>query len=511
MVDHRVQDVSLAVKAGAFLACLGAVAFSDAVLLEINDETSNLIRNLSRAAVVAAFLLAFTNGANDIANSVGTSVGAGALTLRTAILAGCVFEFAGGLIVGPLVSDTLSHGIIDLSSFGRTPNKLVKIMFCSILGSALSTLGATSYGIPVSATKGVITSMVVLALIVGGPQALNFYGLQLMGLTFIISPISGLLGAYLLHALILNIIVLSPKPVDKGRAYLPLLAGITIFVSFLSLTFKGPMAITPVPLAFIASVVVGGIAGLIWPLLLEYNDPTPDIELSEKKSNLPKNSPEKPNSQPQSATVTIAPTVTDSAPAVTPNTAVTRNGSGEKKEKMSGLDAIFSPLVVMSGFVVAFAHGGNDVSNAAGPLSVIAGYSANPQASLEDISRPYWTNSLAAVGFVCGILIMGGRTVKLVGVKLAKQTATKAFATQFGAACTILVASLVHQTVSTSHVLVGSVVGASIAEKHWAKSAEDVDFKVLLKIVIGWIVTIPIAGGIAWMCFYAVNIFSGQW
>mmetsp|Transcript_14665 Transcript_14665/g.24521 ORF Transcript_14665/g.24521 Transcript_14665/m.24521 type:complete len:131 (-) Transcript_14665:446-838(-) len=127
------------------------------------------------------------------------------------------------------------------------------------------------------------------------------------------------------------------------------------------------------------------------------------------------------------------------------------------------------------------------------------------------IQRPYWTNALASVAFVCGIVTMGGRTIRLVGCKLAKQTAPKAFATQLGAACTILICSYVKQTVSTSHVLVGSVVGASIAERHWLSSNVDVDYSVLVKIVTGWIVTIPIAGGIAWICFYGVNIISGQW
>eukprot|EP00466_Bigelowiella_natans_P002167 jgi/Bigna1/144921/aug1.93_g19629 len=271
------------------------MGFMKSMLLRTDkDAASPLVSHLAHLSVYAAFLLAFTNGANDIANSMGTSVGANALTLRGAIAAGCVFELTGGLIIGPLVSDTLSHGIIDLESFEKTPNTLVKIMFCSILGSAFSTLGATAYGVPVSATKGVITSMVVLALCTLGRKSLNTHGLRLMGLTFIVSPIAGM-----------------SSPVENARAYQPLLIAITIAVSMLSLTLSGPTAINPPPLAFIAAITTG-----------------------------------------------------------------------------------------------AFAHGSNDVSNAAGPLSVIAGYSANPNTTMATIQRPYWTNALASVAFVCGIVTM---------------------------------------------------------------------------------------------------------
>jgi len=549
--EKDLLGVSRGEKTVALVVSLGILWYADKVLLTTSENTPPLVGSLAHIGVFAAFLLAFTNGANDIANSMGTSVGAGALTLRVAIAAGCVFELTGGLIVGPLVSDTLSHGIIDLSSFSSTPNILVKIMFCSILGSAFSTLGATAYGVPVSATKGIITSMVILAIYCVGYDSLNTSGLKLMGLTFIISPLAGLLGSYALYAAIIKIILKSSSPVSTAKAYQPLLVAITVSVSLLSLTLSGPTRIEPVPLAMLTSIIVGGIVGLGWeflphssltifsslftkprsikghiqlkrmphspPSICSPNGHAPnDVAFAAKDGTCHRHPHEsKATSDKEegggvsvlSATITPLPAAGDFS-----DISVGCEASPEKlRTNPATISAVFSPLVIMSGCVVSFAHGSNDVSNAAGPLSVIAGLSANPGTSIENIKRPYWTNALAAFGFVCGIIFMGGETIRLVGCKLAKQTASKAFATQFGAACTILVCSLVRQTVSTSHVLVGAVVGASLAERHWLTSEADVDFKVLLKIVTGWVVTVPIAGAIAWICFIAVNIGSGQW
>lgn len=496
----------------ATLSALGLL-YVQQVLLQAGDGKT-LVSQLAQLAVFAAFLLAFTNGANDIANSVGTSVGAGAMSLQTAVIAGCACEFAGGIIVGPLVSETLSHGVIDLASFEKTPAVLVKIMFCSILGSALSTLGATCYGVPVSATKGVIVSMIVLTLTIKGEDALEWSGLRIMGATFLISPLSGMLGAYCLNTFLLRSVVLADDPPARARALRPPLVALTVAVSSLSLTLAGPMALTPASHALLLSAAIGCLVTFFWPAIISIcrSDDDAAQELNDAGST--------DESDQESRAKLVSPSRgarRDSrAHSPVELKVVSDSASGEPAQGQtavnSEVDRLFEPLVIFSGLVIAFAHGSNDVSNAAGPLGIIVGFAADPDtASIATVQRPWWTNAMAACAFVSGIILIGGRTIQLVGVKLARQTATKAYATQFGAASTILVCSLLKQTVSTSHVLVGAVVGASTAEAHNLRNAPPVNYGVLMKIVIGWVVTIPIAGGIAWCCFYAVNIASGQW
>jgi phosphate/sulfate permease len=376
-----------------------------------------------------------------------------------------------------------------------------------------------------------------------------------MGLTFLISPVAGLCGAFTINFAILKAITLHPPAVANARAVSlsPYIVFTTVCVSSMSLTLAGPLSIHPVSKAIAASLGIGLVVAVAWPrltqLLVAKNDgkkedaSSGDIEADKHEEmsfiasagSDAKESPKSPqqsnthvthrNDHPKSHSTTTEPERRANGDKAAPAEAGGKDGAEPEKERLraarrllrveqlGGVEETFTPLLVFSGLVVAFAHGSNDVSNAAGPLGVIIGFAQHPHtASIATVQRPFWSNVLAALAFVFGIILIGGKTITLVGCKLAKQTASKAFATQFGAACTILMCSLLKQTVSTSHVLVGAVVGASLAEKAAGlPDASDVDLSVLGKIVSGWIVTIPIAGCIAYACYFAVNIISGQW
>jgi len=193
---------------------------------------------------------------------------------------------------------------------------------------------------------------------------------------------------------------------------------------------------------------------------------------------------------------------------------------------------------------VAFAHGGNDVGNAVGPLAAIwevyktddtivdsgqnassgSGYGSDwnstnstgtslLQEAAKAIKAPdieFWMLLLGGAGFVVGILLLGVRTIDTVGNKLSALTPSKSFAAQIGAAVAVLTSSALGLPVSTSHCLVGAVIGVGAADRVTGGSSQ-MNFQILGKIVIGWLVTIPLAMGVAVIIYYmAAEQYTGD-
>jgi len=87
--------------------------------------------------LIVGFYMAWTIGANDVANSMGTSVGSGALTLKEMILVAAIFEFAGAVIIGAHVTDTVRKGIIDPMAFENNVDIFAYGMMAALLAAAL--------------------------------------------------------------------------------------------------------------------------------------------------------------------------------------------------------------------------------------------------------------------------------------------------------------------------------------------------------------------------------------
>ena len=174
----------------------------------------------------------------------------------------------------------------------------------------------------------------------------------------------------------------------------------------------------------------------------------------------------------------------------------------ERGEKLSAMEQLFTPLLVISALCLAFAHGANDVGNAVGPLAVIFQVFDDgeiPESGKPDI--PLWALFMGAAGFVTGIVFLGSKTISTVGTKLTTLTPTRSYATQIGAAIAVLASSVVGLPVSTSHCLVGSVVGVGLAQKCLPGNKQSFSMAVLKKIVLGWAVTIPLAMLVAVLIF----------
>mmetsp|Transcript_30457 Transcript_30457/g.49658 ORF Transcript_30457/g.49658 Transcript_30457/m.49658 type:complete len:247 (-) Transcript_30457:73-813(-) len=151
--------------------------------------------------LLAAFSLAVANGGNDIANAMGTSVGAGALSLKQALGFGSAFEFMGAILLGAMVSKTISKGVIEPREFEDNPGLFATVMFAVVSGASLTTLLATIYGYPISATHGIIGGLVAVGWASKGVNCVGWNALQMTMIMWVASPLAGLIASMLLQLL----------------------------------------------------------------------------------------------------------------------------------------------------------------------------------------------------------------------------------------------------------------------------------------------------------------------
>jgi len=151
---------------------------------------------------------------------------------------------------------------------------------------------------------------------------------------------------------------------------------------------------------------------------------------------------------------------------------------------------------------VAFAHGGNDLGNSIGPLASVL-----VAASSGDIGAPPeidpWVLLLGAAGFVVGIALLGRRTIETVGGKITRLTPSRSFSVQMGTAVAVLSSTVLGLAVSTSHCLVGAVIGVGIVGRLVGEDSE-LNVSMLKKIVVGWAATIPLAMLVSVLAFKGI-------
>jgi PiT family inorganic phosphate transporter len=159
--------------------------------------------------------------------------------------------------------------------------------------------------------------------------------------------------------------------------------------------------------------------------------------------------------------------------------------SGE--EIYGKVEEIFRRLQIMTSCYVAFALGANDVANAIGPMA--AAWSVEVGGSVgAEVTIPYYLLILGGVGIAIGMATWGYRVIKTIGTKITHLTNTRGFSIDFGAATSVLLASKLGMPVSTTHAVVGAVIGVGLA-----RGLEAIDLSIIKKIVITWLVTVPIA------------------
>ena len=167
------------------------------------------------------------------------------------------------------------------------------------------------------------------------------------------------------------------------------------------------------------------------------------------------------------------------------------------------VESVFAILMVFTACSMAFAHGSNDVANAIGPLAAI--YSVIQSGAIAAKSEvPGWILFVGASGIVVGLATFGYKVMGTIGKRITELKPSSGFAAELGAAGTVVLASLIGLPISTTHTLVGAVIGVGLAN-----SAKKVDFKVLGTIALSWIVTIPVGATLSIIIFFLLRAIFG--
>lgn len=457
-------------------------------------------------ALVFGFYMAWSIGANDVANAMGTSVGSGALTLKRAVIVAAFLEFSGAFFVGTHVSNTVRKGIISPEIFNSEPMFLVFGMMGALLAAALWLQIASYYGWPVSTTHSIVGSVLGFGVVVGGWQAADWGKVGEIVSSWVISPLLSGTIAFLLFTLIRRKVYYSPNPIRAAKRITPVLVFFVFDILTLVMVFKGLKNLKldlSLGNALWVAAAVGLLAAFISYFLVQRikEDDEPDrvrviqpakVLLSLKKAikNL-KNAEQSATGEVQNLVAAAKTEVKTIAKSAQLGTDVEKTTS-----EYRAVERIFVYLQILSASFVAFAHGANDVANAVGPLAAVVSVLSTGVVQMKSVV-PLWILGLGGVGIIVGLGTWGWRVIETVGKRITELTPSRGFAAEFAAAITIVVASKLGLPISTTHTLVGAVLGVGLA-----RGMNALNLRTVRDIVISWLITIPVGAGLAIIFFY---------
>ena len=398
-------------------------------------------------AVIFALYMTWGVGANDVANAMGTSVGSGAITVKKAIVIAAVFEFAGAFLAGGHVTGTIRKGIIDATQVA-SPEILVYGMLSALLAAGLWLMVASYYGWPVSTTHTIVGALVGFGMVGVGLSAVEWQQVGSIVASWLISPLIGATIAFLLTQSVRRFILDTSTPFENAKRYGPIYVFLMGVLIALVTIFKGLKHLNlelNTGQSLIISVIVGLAVAVVGRILLRR---------------------------------------------------IKVDTTAEKDFHYASVEKVFAPLCVFTACSMAFAHGSNDVANGIGPLAAVVSI-VNTGEVAQKSALPLWILVLGGCGIVIGLATMGYRVMKTIGTKITELTPSRGFCAELAAASTVVLASRMGLPVSTTHIIVGAVLGVGLA-----RGIAAIDLRVVVGIVTSWVVTLPIGAALAAFFFF---------
>ena len=403
-------------------------------------------------AIIFGTFMAWGIGANDVANAMGTSVGSGAVTIKQAIIIAVIFEFAGAILAGGEVTATIRKGILDAALFTNEPHLLVYGMLASLLAAGMWLLIASSFGWPVSTTHSIVGAIVGFGAVGVGVDAVAWSKVFKIVISWIASPILAGVISFILFRSLQNLIIDTKHPFDNAKKYVPYYMFLVGFIVSLVTIFKGlkhvGMSFDTLT-SYSLSIGVGLLVAIIGTFLIR------DIHLDPDEN---------------------------------------------KDFYYASMERVFGVLMIITAAAMAFAHGSNDVANAIGPLAAI--YSVVESGGLigAKSALPIWILLVGGAGIVIGLITYGHKVIATIGTGITQLTPSRGFAATLAAAATVVIASGTGIPVSTTQVLVGAVLGVGLA-----RGMAALDTRVINKIFLSWIVTLPAGAFMSILFFFALK------
>jgi PiT family inorganic phosphate transporter len=407
-------------------------------------------------ACIFGFFMAWGIGANDVANAMGTSVGARALTIKQAILIAMVFEFLGAYLAGGEVTSTIRKGIIDPEVMSDSPELMIYGMLSALLAAGTWLLIASLKGWPVSTTHSIVGAIVGFASVGISMDAIYWDKVGNIVMSWVVSPLIAGTISYGLFMSVKGLILDTDDPFHQAKKYVPVYMWMVGFMIAMVTLLKGLKHIgveidlglgskfmNALPVAAVVGLVVAGFGILLMRRIKE-----------------------------------------------TPNSI----------NRFDDVERIFAILMVFTACSMAFAHGSNDVANAVGPLAAIASTVQTGEIAAKS-AMPWWILLIGGIGIVVGLATYGWKVISTVGRKITELTPSRGFAAELGAASTVVVASATGLPISTTHTLVGAVLGVGMA-----RGIAALNLRVVSSIFMSWIITLPAGAGLAIIFFF---LFKG--
>ncbi|ARU90280.1 inorganic phosphate transporter [Pseudomonas sp. M30-35] len=407
-------------------------------------------------ACLFGFFMAWGVGANDVANAMGTSVGSRALTIKQAIFVAMIFEFAGAYLAGGQVTETIKSGIVDASMI--SPGLMVLGMMSALLAAGTWLLVASTKGWPVSTTHSIVGAVIGFAAVGVSFDAVHWSGVMPIVASWVISPVLSGVIAFGVFMSVQKLIIDTDEPFANAKRFVPLYMFATGFmVSIMTMT-KGlkhiGLDLTGAE-GFMLSVAVGAVVMILGIILLSRIKI--DVE-------------------------------------------------ADKDFHFASVEKVFAVLMIFTACSMAFAHGSNDVANAVGPLAAVVGViNSGGEMVGAKAALPSWVLLLGAVGIVIGLATYGYKVIATIGKEITELTPSRGFAAELATATTVVGASAIGLPVSTTHTLVGAVLGVGIA-----RGIGALNLGVIGKIFMSWLITLPVGAALSIVFFYILRaIFGG--
>lgn len=449
--------------AGAISVCMAAAVLSFPLAMgSVAQGAALKTKALSYATLLFGFYMAWNIGANDVANAMGTSVGSGALTLRQAVVTAAVLEFSGALMMGTHVTSTMQKGILVANVFHGKDSLLFAGLLSSLAAAGTWLQCASYYGWPVSTTHCIVGAMVGFGLVYGGAGAVFWGSLARVISSWVVSPLMGAAVSFLVYKCIRRFVYSAPNPGQAAAAAAP----IAVFLGVTGISFVAFPLSKKFPLALAQALACGTVGAFLVDRIIRKQ-----LGHLLVKSNTPEPEPKEDT--------------------VHHNIGFLDDVAGPKGAQLEIVYGVFGYMQVLSACFMSFAHGGNDVSNAIGPL---AGALAILQGGAAGTEIVIPTDVLAWGGFgiVAGLMMWGYRVIATIGKKITELTPTRGFAAEFAAASVVLFASKLGLPISATHTLVGAVMGVG-----FARGLNSVRSETVKEIVASWLVTIPVGAGLS--------------
>ena len=403
-------------------------------------------------AIVFGVFMAWGIGANDVANAMGTSVGSGAVTIKQAVIIAVIFEFSGAILAGGEVTATIRKGILDTALFVNDPHLLVYGMLASLLAAGTWLLIASSLGWPVSTTHSIVGAIVGFGAVGVGIDAVEWNQVVKIVMSWIVSPVLAGIIAFALFRSLQKLIIDTNHPFNNAKKYVPYYMFLVGLVVSLVTIFKGLKHIGlsfDTVTSYILSIGFGLIIAVIGAFFIRNIHLDPD----------------------------------------------------ENKDfYYASMEKIFGVLMIITAAAMAFAHGSNDVANAIGPLAAIYSVIDSGGMVSSKSALPLWILFVGGVGIAVGLITYGHKVIATIGKGITQLTPSRGFAATLAAAATVVIASGTGIPVSTTQVLVGAVLGVGLA-----RGIAALDTRVIGKIFLSWIVTLPAGAFMSILFFFALK------